>query len=232
MTAGRAAAQAVDFGVTGVFNSDPIVNTDPDPPTPFDEDNDPLGPSFSFLTESAAVAAGCPTPGGLPDDGFFPANADHPDVHLSCSDQSSFQNARRSNGPETYTIIPPANHYSNVHVFFTSSSGTSVAMVTMDYVPATGTTTSFFIVPGWFDPALPPAYSLFDGGDRIPPNEPFVCDDANTVAIFGFNLPADPTRILTRVDIARTDTAGVGQVFFGATGVLFVPVELQAFTVE
>ena len=225
------AQQPVDFSVTTLFNTDPIVNRDPDPPTPFDEENNAVSGNFAFLTQSAAVAAGCPTPAGLPDDGFFPANADHPDVHLSFSDQLSFPNARRSNGPEGYSVVPPANFYSNVHVFFVSSSASSIAMVTMNYASGPGTS-SFFVVPGWFDPPSPPAYLLFDGGDRISPIEPFVCDDANAVAIFGFNLPVDPLRMLLRLDIDRTDTNSVGQIFFGATGLLVVPVELQTFSVE
>jgi hypothetical protein len=103
--------------------------------------------------------------------------------------------------------------------------------VTLRYLSGPPAPTSL-TVPSWVGQAIPPAYHLFDGGDRLPPDEPFVCDDANTTAIYGYDLPADPTRLLASIDIARTDNTTAVLNFFGATGVLFVPVELQAFTVE
>src|SRR5687768_15753831 len=202
LTAVRVSAQPVDFSVSLLLNTDTIVNMDPDPPTPFDEDNDPVGnvaTNFALLTQSAAVAAGCPSPVGLPDNGFFPANADHPDVHLSYENQSSGLNTRRSSGAETYSIITPANNYSDVHFFFTSGSGNTNATVTLRYLSGPPAPTSF-TVPSWVGPAIPPAYHLFDGGDRLPPDEPFVCDDANTTAIYGYDVPADPTRLLASID--------------------------------
>ena len=66
----------------------------------------------------------------------------------------------------------------------------------------------------------------------MPPDAPFVCDDANTVALFGFNVAADPTRLLGDIDIARTDGTTAVLNFYGATGVPFVPVTLQDFSVE
>ena len=230
----RAFAQVVDFDVSVNFNTDTVVNTDPDPPTPFDEDNDPVGnpaTNFAFLTQSAAAAAACPTPAGLPDNGFFLANADHPDVHLAYNNAFSFNNTRRSNGPETYSIVTPVNNYTNVHVFLASGDGNTNVTVTLHYLPGP-VATNLIIVPSWLASPAPPAYALFDGGDRIPPDAPFVCDDANTVAMFGFNLTADPTRLLSGIDIARTDSTTAVLNFYGATGVLFVPVTLQGVSVE
>jgi hypothetical protein len=230
----RAHAQVVDFDVSVNFNTDTVVNTDPDPPTPFDEDNDPVGnpaTNFAFLTQSAALAAACPTPAGLPDNGVFAANADHPAVHLAYNNALSFLNTRRSNGPETYSVVTPVNNYTNVHAFFASGDGNTSVTVTLHYLSGQPQTTSI-TVPSWLAAPAPPAYALFDGGDRMPPDAPFVCDDANTVALFGFNITADPARLLSSVDIARTDNTTAVLNFYGATGVLFVPVELQSFTVE
>ena len=101
LAAAPASAQLiVQFDVTSVFNADVIVNTDPDPPTPYDEDNDPIddpgpGGNYSLPTQSAA-AVGCPTPVGLPDNGSFAPNADHPPVQLAYNNGSSGNNARRS----------------------------------------------------------------------------------------------------------------------------------------
>ena len=90
----------VQFDTTSVFNADVIVNTDPDPPTPYDEDNDPIddpGPGGNYaLPSQSAAAVGCPTPVGLPDNGFFGPNADHPPVQLAYNNASSGNNARRS----------------------------------------------------------------------------------------------------------------------------------------
>ena len=227
-------AQVVDFDVSVNFNTDTVVNMDPDPPTPFDEDNDPVGnpaTNFAFLTQSAALAAACPTPAGLPDNGVFPPNADHPNVHLGYNNAFSFLNTRRSNGPETYSVVTPVNNYTNVHVFFASGDGNTNVTVTLRYLSGQPQPT-LITVPSWLAAPAPPAYALFDSGDRIPPDAPFVCDDANTVAIFGFNIAADPARLLSSVDIARTDNTTAVLNFYGATGVLFVPVTLQGFSVE
>jgi hypothetical protein len=235
LAAPHAAAQAVDFFVGDKLNTDSVVNLDADPPTPFDEDNDPAGnlaTNFAFLSQSAAVAAGCPSPAGLPDDGFFPANADHPDVHLSFSGGSGL-NTRRSNGAEFYNVTTGAGggHFSAVHVFFASGDGNTTVSVILSYFEG-GPSGFTLTVPSWLGPAVPPAYSLFDGGDRIAPDAPFSCDDANTAAIFGYNLPANPNKTLAVVSIERKDNTTAVLNFFGATGLLAVPVRLERFTVE
>ena len=238
LAAGPAAAQQpVQFDVTSTFNADVIVNTDADPPTPFDEDNDPIddpgpGGNFALLTQSAA-AVGCPSPVGLPDNGFFAANADHPDVQLAYSNASSGNNARRSPSfsTDTYSFTVPVSNYTNVHLFYTAGNGSATADVTLTYTTGTPVTTTI-TVPDWFNGPVPPNYALFDCGDRMPPDAPFNCEDSNTTAIFGRNIGADVTRLLQSVTIQRTDISTAVMSFFGGTGVLIVPVELQGFTVE
>lgn len=227
----------VQFNVTSTFNADVIVNTDPDPPTPYDEDNDPIddpgpGGNFALLTQSAATA-GCPTPVGLPDNGFFPANADHPIVQIAYNNGNSGNNARRSPSfsTDTYSFNVPGLNYFAVHLFFTAGNGSATANVTLNYTFGPPVTTAF-TVPDWFNNPVPPNYALFDGGDRMPPDAPFVCEDSNTTAIFGRSFAADNTRILQSVTIQRTDTSAAVMSFFGATGMSMFPVELQGFTVE
>ena len=228
----------VQFNVTSTFNADVIVNTDADPPTPYDEDNDPIddpgpGGNFALLSQSAAVV-GCPTPVGLPDNGSFAANADHPFVQLAYNNTSSGNNARRSASfaTDTYSFnVLPVTMYFVVHLFFTAGNGTAQASVTLNYATGLPDITAF-TVPDWFNPPVPPTYALFDGGDRIPPDAPFVCEDSNTTAIFGRSFTADNTRILQSVTIQRTDTGPAVMSFFGGTGVAVFPVELQGFTVE
>lgn len=237
-TAAPAAAQGtVQFNVTSTFNADVIVNTDPDPPTAYDEDNDPIddpgpGGNFALLTQSAA-AVGCPTPVGLPDNGFFPANADHPMVQLAYNNGSSGNNARRSPSfsTDTYSFNVLSVQYWNVHLFFTAGNGSAAANVSLNYATGPPVTTAI-TVPDWFTPPVAPNYALFDGGDRIPPVAPFDCEDSNTTAIFGTNIAADPNRILGSVTIQRTDISAAVLSFFGGTGVPQFPVELQGFTVE
>jgi len=238
LAAAPASAQLiVQFDVTSAFNADVIVNTDPDPPTPFDEDNDPIddpgaGGNFALLTQSAA-AVGCPTPVGLPDNGSFAANADHPNVQLAYNNASSGNNARRSPSfsTDTYSFNVLAAMYFDVHLFFTAGNGTAQASITLNYSTGAPVTTSF-IVQDWFNTPLAPNYALFDGGDRIPPDAPFTCEDSNTTAIFGRSFAADPTRILQSVTIQRTDVGTAVMSFFGATGLAVFPVELLGFTVE
>jgi hypothetical protein len=234
-----AAQEAVQFqGVRAHFNADVVVNSNSK--TVLDPQNNPIdrgesaAGNWAFPTQSAAeVRPNCTAdPDGLPDDGFFPASSNHPDVQLHYNDNDNGLNARRSPPPppapqvppvDTYTFPTEPGFYSAVHVFATAGNGSARMTVTLNFAvggPAT------FTVPDWFFSPAPPGYFLVDGRDRIQPGSgpgtPFFCENANNPAIFGFSVPADETRPLLSVTVVVSPSSpGERSVlsFFGATGV-------------
>jgi Ca2+-binding RTX toxin-like protein len=207
----------VQFDVSAVLNADVIINIDPAGPSGFDASQDSIdGSNFAFATQSATAQEGCSgDPDGLRDDASFTENVFHPAVQLSYRDTDNGNNARLSPGPDSYSIDVPDGQYSAVHVFVTSTDGSSSMDVRLTY--ATGTTsTASFVVPDWFDDPGS-GYALADGRDRM--DLLFACEDADTAAIFGFPFQADASRTLLSIEITRTDDDGSRLAFFGATGV-------------
>jgi Ca2+-binding RTX toxin-like protein len=217
LSAGPAnAGVPVQFDVSAVLNADVILNTDPAGPSGFDASQDPIDTNnLVFATQSATAQEGCSDdPDGLPDDASFAANVNHPGVQLTYRNTDNGDNARLSPGPDSYSIDVPDGSYSAVHVFATSTEGSSDMDVTLTY--GTGTiSTASFAVPDWFDDPSG-GYALVDGRDRM--DLLFACDDADTTAIFGFPLQVDASRTLLSIGIARTDDDGSFLAFFGATG--------------
>jgi hypothetical protein len=224
-----AAAQSpVDFPPNAIFNADIVVN-DPDGtgPGPADAANDPVdsptGSNAAFVTQSAATTLGCSSPAGLPDNGFFPQDANHPDVFLTYDNTDNGLNARRSPGAESYAFTVPSGNYSNVHFFFTAAEagGNPDPAVTVTLIYATGPqTVADITVPDWFEEPSGPAYALIDNRDRSTGTSPPTgCEDANSTAIFGFNIAANPSQTLNSIMITRTDTGAAILSFLGATGV-------------
>lgn len=222
--AGRASASAIQFDFSSVVNTDVIINLNADPPTAFDETNQRLDEAIShkaLLTQSAAALLFPSSPNGLPDNGFFAANADHPDVQLLYRDSDSGNNARQSAGADSYTVSVPSLLYSSINLFATSGSGDSLMSVALNYSTGPATVTPL-TVSDWF--SNPPAgtYALIDGLDRADPTAPFAYQNANTAAIFGFRLVVDSSRVLNGFTVTRLDNPlASNEVLnvFGGTGV-------------
>ena len=223
---GRVQAQVLQLDISADFNADVVVNDGSgfNDPTqdPIDSGFD-LTQNFCFPTQSVANAAAVPpqTPDGLPDSAFFPANAFHPDVQLSWSNDDDGLNAwRLANSTGQLLILVPSGSYLEVHVLATSGQGSCDITLTPSYSDGLGTAVPF-VVADWFAEIVPTLdnYYLIDGGDRIQPGSgpgtAYEYQDRDDGAIFGFRLRVDPARLLESVLLIRTDTTGYLNAFGG-----------------
>ena len=207
----------IDF--TPAFNRDVIVNTN-------DSVQDPINDlQQDFVTQSVATLAAPPTDNpatsgkGLPDNGFFPANAFHPAIQLAYRNTDNGNNAwvATSNGQGVNLDIPDAK-YSEIHVAAAATDGAATMQATLIYTDGTQAIATAD-VPDWQDELTaqsPSAYYLIDAMDTAQPNGTFA--QADDPALFGFRFTPDPTRTLQSVTLTKTGGAGTLNVF-GATGV-------------
>ena len=108
-----------------------------------------------------------------------------------------------------------------------SRNGSTSFTVDLNYADETSDSTAI-LVPDWFsDPPPAPGYYLIDGRDRMQPGSgpgtPYLCENLNDPAIFGYRFNPDPLKTLVSVTVERTNISGVSHVF-GATGVRFTSV--------
>lgn len=183
---------------------------------------------FVFATQTGATSLCGATGTGLPDDGFFPANAFHPDVQLAIDNEDDGPNARQllSINTQFSFAIPPAN-YTELHVYATAGQNPNTMRVSVAYDDATVQVFPDRVVDDWFTDFVetPDRYYLIDGMDRVRPNGAAglapICQDSNDPAIFGYRFLTDPTRQAVSVTILRT-TAGDADSrlnFFGAVAI-------------
>ena len=178
-------------------------------------------PDRCFVSSSTAVANGATTAEGLPDNGQFAANDDHPLVVLKPFNLNPGANnawKATTTGTTNFSVSSPAQ-YSAVHVFATaggaSPSDPATMQVTLIYSDNTQSAPVTFTVPDWFGDVSGSGYYLRDGMDRW---NGASYETANTTAVFGFPIQADPSKTLNSISINVTGIPS-GGVFalFGAT---------------
>jgi hypothetical protein len=170
----------------------------------------------ALATQSAATALGGAGASGLPDNGFFPADANHPDVQLHWDNASNGPNSRvvPPGGPAFSFPMAPAA-YTQLQVYMLSTEGTSSVVFTLTYSDAS-TELRDIQLNDWFDDPSPPSqFFLIDGLDRASILGDAI-DAAHDPAISGINLNPNPSKTLTSVKAALTPGGG-WLVFYGAT---------------
>lgn len=237
--AGPATAEVLQLDISADFNADVVVNDGLgmlDPlQEPIDLGNIETG-NFSFTTQTVSDNSAVPpeTPDGLPDDAFFPAAGFHPDVQLSWSNDDDGVNAWRL--PDMTGVIRiaiPLGQHVEFHVFATSGNGPTFMDITPIYQDGTGPALSVTVFD-WFTDPIENAdtYAIVNDLDRMQPGNgpgtPFAYSDRDAAAIFGFRMLVDPTRELVSVQLERTDSFGVLNVF-GALVVTDDPPEACCF---
>lgn len=176
------------------------------------------GNGHVFPTQSVALAFQPGSPDGLPDNGFFPLWSPSVGVRLNYNNGNDGDNARSSyDATDTFTFDVGIRTYLSVHLFATAGGGDANVTVQLNYTGTTTTSLSF-VVPDWASGISDPAvqYVLIGGRDRIS-TDGSVYSNTNNSAIFGFRIPADPSRTLESVTVTRTDATGVLSIF-GAAG--------------
>jgi hypothetical protein len=175
----------------------------------------------AFMTMAAAASLHETGP-ALPDDGFFPANAEHPEVRLH------FSNAAAATSPQahlvtavgSFEIAVPTATYATISLFLTGSYGDAPLAVKLTYADQTTTTTTFTL-PDWGTgaalPKGPPRFfNLIAGLHKW--NKAGASLDTPSHTITGVALTPSPDRALTTVEITKT-TAAPWLTFWGATGI-------------
>lgn len=209
----------VDFDLSGIFNGDAIINYNAGA---IDTTQDPTDVSGNtFLTDSAAQSFGAAPGNGLPDNGFFPANADHPNIQLGYSNDSNALNAWQtaSLGEILYLTPPVIGRYSDLHLFFSASASCPIH-VTLQYLDSTFSTPTQYLVPAWDSGAAPttPIYTLFGGCDYAAVNGTgYVNATPPAQQLYGLKITPDSTRVLHSIKIER-DVSSSRLSIFGAHG--------------
>jgi hypothetical protein len=177
--------------------------------------------SNGFAT-SAAVAALGQTGPGLPDDGTFPANSDHPNMvlHFSNTAEASSGQAHIVPAAGSFSFEVPHATYSKLLLAITSSSGDSALTATLDYADGSPTTVSFTL-PDWGTgkplPTDPPIFfNLISGLHKWDAQDNSV--DTPSHALTGVALSLAGDRVLTKVEVNKPGAAEY-VVFWGATGI-------------
>jgi hypothetical protein len=180
----------------------------------------------AFMTNAAALSLHQTGP-GMPDDGVFAANADHPEVRLHVS------NAAPAASPQSHALsavgsfefsVPPAV-YSKVFLFMASAFGDAPLSITLTYADQP-TAVVTLTLPDWGTgkplPTTPPIFfTLISGLHKWTKAGESV--DTPSHGITAVLITPASNRTLMSVRIAKT-TAAPRLTFFGATGVATSPV--------
>ena len=233
----------VDIDVSHLFNHDVILNNGGSDHSGYiaqgiygDSTQDQVDKAGRiWMTQSVANAhTGGPagSRNGLPDDGFFPANAYHPDIHLFYNNNDDGPNALTSTASNFSFTFDVLHHvYADLMIFATTGSGTSTLNVTLNYQDGSSDTRSIY-VPDWYHEITQGAdrFYLIDGLDRLNRSNGNY-ENSNDPAIFGFYLHPDTSKVLTSVDVQKVGGGGSRLNFYGATGIIPEPATLALFGV-
>ena len=222
---------AVQFDVSSAFNVDAVINR---VGTVNDTTQDAIDVNGNVLvTQSYANAALPSSPNGIPDNGFFAANAFHPDIDLQYDNTNNGNNARLLQGTGGFNVAVTPGTYSEIHLAGFATEGTTTATLVFRYSDGTTAQSTAVTVRDWFDSITESAdqYYLVDGTDRAATDGSTYAND-NAAAIFGFRfVNPSPSKTLTSLDIVKTSASG-NFVFMGAAGVLsnFVNLSVSSAT--
>lgn len=210
----------VQLDVSSILDSDVVVNesTTGGAGVLDSTQNSMDSTEFCLITDSAAKILLGTAGNGLPDDGFFAANAYHPDVQLPYATSGDGNNAKVTTA-SVWSIPIPAGQYTNIHVFVTCGSGSANYGMTLNYsdgMIATGA----FLVPDWFAEITDSTsrYTLINGLDRAAPSGA-TAFNVNDPAIFGLHMAADPSKTLTEITMTKVSGNCV-LTFFGVTALV------------
>ncbi len=166
---------------------------------------------------------------GIPNNGRFGRNADHPDLQLYLNDSDNNANAVRVTSAAPLVIDTPAKIYHHVHLLAVAGDGAAQVEVVLAYDSGPEQRITLTI-DDWFSDTRPDQgggsvtppgdgaylYQLINGMDRSKGATGF--DNINDAAIFGYRLITDKTRRLTRMTIQRRDQNDSLLTVFGASG--------------
>ena len=161
------------------------------------------GSGYVYVTASFA-SANFDDGAGLPDDGHYDANADHPPIQLAFRDASAVLDSIVLNDPSAGLTavdidVVPAATFQYLYFYLTSTEGASTPTITLRYSDGTSSSTTP-TVPDWFQPidASAPVFVVQQGLSRYSASG---YERADMPALYGVAIATDSTRVLQQVHV-------------------------------
>lgn len=216
-----AQAAAVQVDISDDFNADVLVNGTPGV---LDATQDPVDNVSYSLGTQGGFDEGCGAGPwkGLPNNGLFAANGNHPKVQLAYRNSNFGDNARRMEADEKFSFPVPRDKYKRIHLLATSGDEASNVKVTFTYTNDS-TTVKNFTIGDWYQPPVGETYSLIDKMDRMSPDGT-VCEDPGDgegdARVFGKALKPNRQKTLRKMTVERVLSSDYSILnVFGVTGV-------------
>jgi hypothetical protein len=194
-------ANPLQVDLSTFFNIDSVANTT-DAGQSFPPLTEMDNSGNTFFTASAGTVID-DSSGGLPDNGWFASNTDHPDVQLAFSNASNALNSVLLNsegpGPASVTFPVTATHYSVIQIYCASAGGTSGVSITLNYSDSSSDTASATI-PNWFSPN-PAFLNVFVLQDSLSRFSAAGFDSSDGYTLAGASASANSAKTLTSVTV-------------------------------
>src|SRR5262249_37540964 len=127
------------------------------------------GIGSELMTQRVANEDGGPTGVGLPDDGAFPANSDHPFVQLHWNNNEDVvlsHNAHVLTAGGSFAFNVPPSRYTNMQLYSLMTNGPGDVVFTLTYDDLS-TDTKLITYADWFQDAAAPQFQLVNGFDVL-----------------------------------------------------------------
>jgi len=212
------APQAVQVDVSKLLNARVVTTLTDGKVVPLQINIDGAG---GVATQAAATSLNGKAETAVPDDGTFPANADHPEVvlHFSNADGTGFQVRRLPHEEEFSFDVPPKNYSKMLLCFTSGAAGPAPLKVTLTYQDGT-TEERDIVCPDWWsnlddktNPNKDVVYVAFNLAKWGVKNNVMEKDHHN---IFGIDVRPTAGKVLTSIKVHKTRPLVC---FWGATGV-------------
>ncbi len=163
-----------------------------------------------------AEEEGSETSKGLPNDGDFSSDANHPKVNLAWDGENTWK--AEGVGDQVTAGVSDEN-YDKIHIF-TSAAGAGSGnpaeyTITLNYADGSQTTSQDFTTPDWIDSKPNDGYYLIENISRYDFSDGV---SENKFSIFGHSMDVDGSKILTSVTIEITELEADVFGFFGGVG--------------
>jgi hypothetical protein len=203
-------ASSTPFNITALLNADVVINSSGQSGNAID------GSNYAYMTASRAAARGVGSGAGLPDNGTFPADGNHPAVQLYSVDASEGNNVRLSVAGQSYTIPVPNRQYAQAQLFAVCTEGAATMTFTLHYSDAS-TDTRVMVVPDWTSGGPGSDEFYLTSGLARESNGDHAVQSVNA-SIFGLNLNPNPAKTLVSIDVANPGSGNQRFVLFAAGG--------------
>lgn len=214
----QARADELQIDVHKLLDSRPVTTLTGGRLVPWTQGVDGGGRADGFATKAAAEALGSKGVGALPDNGFFPANDEHPKVqlHFTNTKGSAFQ-AFALSGRGAFDLTVPGRAFSSLQLYLTSAEGPSNLRVVLHYYDGTVDTVDKTLPDYAYAPpdADPDFFAL--AGNLAKWDAHVQLKELGHHFIYGFNVQPDVKKALVGITVMKQANGYL--LFWGATGV-------------